>query len=66
LERLDFFARALGAESVRVDDGPGLASAVAEGFERQRPTVVEALLSGDEYGALQRAIRGGIVAAGRS
>jgi acetolactate synthase I/II/III large subunit len=63
--RLDLFARSLGAESVRVDDAAGLAAAVAAGFERRAPTVVEAMLSGEEYGALQRAIRGD-VAAGRS
>jgi acetolactate synthase I/II/III large subunit len=63
--RLDLFARSLGAEAARVDDGAGLARAVAAGFERSLPTVVEAVLSGGEYGALQRAIRGD-VAAGRS
>jgi ABC-type tungstate transport system substrate-binding protein len=50
---------------VRVDDAAGLAAAVAAGFGRPVPTVVEAMLSGEEYGALQRAIRGD-VAAGRS
>jgi acetolactate synthase I/II/III large subunit len=63
--RLDLFARSLGADSVRVDDAAGLAAAVAAGFGRPVPTVVEAMLSGEEYGALQRAIRGD-VAAGRS
>jgi acetolactate synthase-1/2/3 large subunit len=51
--------RALGAAGTTVDDVAGLRKAVTAALEIDRPSVIEVLLSGSEYRALQHAIRGG-------
>jgi acetolactate synthase I/II/III large subunit len=51
--------RALGAVGTTVDDAAGLRNAVTAALEEDRPSVIEVLLPGSEYRALQHAIRGG-------
>jgi acetolactate synthase-1/2/3 large subunit len=50
--------RALGAEGARVDGADELQAAVRAAFAADGPSVIEVLLSGSEYRALQHAIRG--------
>jgi len=51
--------RALGTAGTTVDDADGVREAVRAALSASGPSVIEVLLSGDEYGALQQAIRGG-------
>lgn len=57
--RLADVGRALGAEGAQVSDTDGLKSAVRDALARSGSTVIEVQLTGDEYRALQHAIRGG-------
>ncbi|HZO79165.1 MAG TPA: thiamine pyrophosphate-binding protein [Solirubrobacteraceae bacterium] len=52
------FARSLGAAGAVVSTVPELRAAVIEGLREPVPTVLDARISGDEYGELQRVIRG--------
>jgi acetolactate synthase-1/2/3 large subunit len=51
--------RALGAAGTTVDDAAGLRAAVSAALDADCPSVIEVLLPGSEYRALQHAIRGG-------
>jgi acetolactate synthase-1/2/3 large subunit len=50
---------ALGAAGATVDDADGLRDAVTAALAADGPSVIEVLLAGSEYRALQHAIRGG-------
>jgi thiamine pyrophosphate-dependent acetolactate synthase large subunit-like protein len=51
--------QALGAAGATVDDAEGLRDAVTSALGADGPSVIEVLLAGSEYRALQHAIRGG-------
>jgi acetolactate synthase-1/2/3 large subunit len=57
--RLADVGRALGAIGTTVDDADALRAAVHTALAADGPTVIEVLISGDEYRALQQAIRSG-------
>jgi acetolactate synthase-1/2/3 large subunit len=57
--RLADVSRALGATGVTVDDADSLRTAVHAAFVADGPSVIEVLISGGEYRALQHAIRAG-------
>ena len=52
------FARSLGAAGTVVSTVPELRAAVVKGLRESVPTVLDVRISGDEYGELQRVIRG--------
>jgi acetolactate synthase-1/2/3 large subunit len=52
------FARSLGAAGTVVGTVPELQAAVVKGIRESVPTVLDVRISGDEYGELQRVIRG--------